>query len=292
MRNPISALIGSLLGAGLVGLMLFVTAPWKDSEPHPEASEPAALSALKADLERMREQFEAERAIREALQREFAALRSRLDAPGAASAAASPPRSPVPTPSGDSAASVATSSAAESESEALANAPAARPWFDTGSLEAAGLLPSEVERIRARWEEYVLAKLELENERARRGSGWTEVAGAKAFGIDSQLRADLGEEGYDAMLFASGRHNRVIFSELLESSPAAAAGVSAGDVLLSYDDQRIFTASALRLLSALDDRGDWIPIRVLRDGQELRFFVRRGPLGARLQAAKLPPDHG
>ena len=54
------------------------------------------------------------------------------------------------------------------------------------------------------------------------------------------LRIDNDDE-YDRMLYASGKQNRVVLSHVLHGSPAQNAGLETGDVVLSYDDVRIFT---------------------------------------------------
>jgi S1-C subfamily serine protease len=91
------------------------------------------------------------------------------------------------------------------------------------------------------------------------------------------------------MRYATSQPNRVILSELLETSPAAVAGLEPGDEVVSYDGQRIFTASALKLLTLAGVPGALTEMRVLRAGEEHRFFVPRGPLGTRLEIASRAP---
>ena len=162
------------------------------------------------------------------------------------------------------------------------------PWFDAAALEAEGFAPDEIDRIRRRWAEYEMDRLEIEHLRARKAPGWKQL-GQRSFRIEVDVRRDLGDTGYDAMRFAVGQDNRVILGELLENSPAAEAGLLPGDEIISFDEERVFTAAALKLLTVGGTPGAWTEIRVLRRGEERRFFVPRGPLGTRLEPASRPP---
>ncbi|MCS5637370.1 MAG: PDZ domain-containing protein, partial [Myxococcota bacterium] len=175
-----------------------------------------------------------------------------------------------------------------SGAEVEAEATKASVWFDAAALGRVGWSEDEVERVRQRWEEYQLAKLEVENQRARKVPGWKEL-GKRLFQIEVQARNDLGDEGYEAMRFAAGQTNRVVLTELLEISPASDAGLMAGDEVISYDGQRVFSSGALKFHTQSGEPDAWTEVRVLRGGEERRFFVRRGPLGARLEAVHRPP---
>ena len=54
-----------------------------------------------------------------------------------------------------------------------------------------------------------------------------------------ELRVELGDDAFDRYLYASDRPNRVRVQSLIDGSPAAAAGLRPGDVILSYGEQRI-----------------------------------------------------
>jgi hypothetical protein len=189
---------------------------------------------------------------------------------------------PLPDPG---AAPVAVTSGPETSPPAEDEVP---PWFDAEALEGAGWTPGEIRRIRLRWEEYEMAKLEVENDRARKVPGWKHL-GKRSFQIEVELRRDLGDEDYEAMRYATSQPNRVILSELLGTSPAASAGLEPGDEVVSYAGQRIFTASALKQLTLAGVPDALTEMRVLRAGEEHRFFVPRGPLGTRLEIASRAP---
>jgi hypothetical protein len=54
----------------------------------------------------------------------------------------------------------------------------------------------------------------------------------------------------------------------------------------------ILRPEELQSASAGGSPGELVPIEVLRDGEPLRLFVPRGPLGARIERKRVPPDAG
>ncbi len=269
-RAFLPALLGALVGGAGVAWMLggFGDSPGGESASGAfSGRSPNADTAL--EIARLRQEIAQERALRTA---PVATLPAE-PAPARPPAAAPPVADDLPGTSG-----------AEVEAEAAK----ASPWFDAAALEQVGWSRDEVERVRQRWEEYQLAKLEVENQRARKVPGWKEL-GKRLFQIEVQARNDLGDEGYEAMRFAAGQTNRVVLSELLEISPASDAGLMSGDEVISYGGQRVFSAGALKFHTQSGEPGAWTEVRVLRAGEERRFFVRRGPLGARLEAVHRDP---
>jgi len=169
-----------------------------------------------------------------------------------------------------------------------AAAPAGQPWFGREALISLGMHPSEVERIHERWEQYVLDKLHVDDEHMRSGEGGQERF-FKLLAIERDVREDLGDEDYDAMLFASGANNRVIIQDVLESSPGGEAGLQAGDRVIRYDDRRIFDPLGLRHATAQGTPGETVWMEVLRDGRLVTVRVPRGPLGVRIGSASETP---
>lgn len=164
-----------------------------------------------------------------------------------------------------------------------------RPWFDADALLEAGVQPAEIEAIREAFDESELALLELEN-RARR-EGWYRDARYRLELRDMRLalRAELGDDRFDRLLYASGRQNRVVVGDVLHGSPAAASGVEPGDEILSYAERRIFRGTELRHATTEGRAGDRTPLEVLRDGSRVRLWVPRGPLGIRMRQTRRPP---
>ena len=85
------------------------------------------------------------------------------------------------------------------------------------------------------------------------------------------------------------RENRVVLAEVLESSPAAAAGLQSGDEMIHYDGLRVFRPRDLLRHTASGQKGEWVDVAVMRDGVVLRYHVRRGALGVRLSTEKRVP---
>ena len=79
--------------------------------------------------------------------------------------------------------------------------------FDAGALQLGGFSPDDIEWIRGRWEQAemekrYLAELEARDEDPPPGGEYSD--------IERELREDLGDNGYDAMLYT--RPTRIIAS--------------------------------------------------------------------------------
>jgi hypothetical protein len=160
-------------------------------------------------------------------------------------------------------------------------APMPGRWFDEASLEALGVSPREIQRLRERFEDAQLEELQLRDEATR--DGWTNSARYfdELHELWQGVRNDLGDEAYDHLLHASGRNNRVLVGAVSAGSPAEAAGLRAGDIILRYDGSAVFSTYELRV--AMDEGADAsVPVDVLRGSKELRVWVPQRLLGARL----------
>jgi hypothetical protein len=249
------------------------------------SSEAPPEQRVRAELESLRAELEAERRARRALAEEVAALRGdllRATAPSALTLAPAPPaRQPEADPEPASPASEAAASA-DADDEAKAR-------FDPDALRAAGIADFEIEDLRERWEQYELAKLEIDD-LALRG-GWSDRPRHRRQlrALGARLRADLGEDGYDAFLYATGRENRLVVEKLLSASAASASGLQPGDVVWSYDGARIFHAYELAGIAAVGRPGEYVRMQVLRDGKRISLGTERGPVGALFDPASRPP---
>lgn len=161
-----------------------------------------------------------------------------------------------------------------------------RGVFDAGALEAIGFVSDDIDWFRDRWEraereKQQLAELEARGEAAPLGGGYAD--------IERELREDLRDDGYDAMLYATGQDNRVVLVQVRNDSIADRAGIREGSVVWSYDGQRVFHPRELAKLSTTGGRGETVEVVIVtRDGPE-RFFVERDPLGAELVSKKAKP---
>ncbi|MFP6641105.1 MAG: PDZ domain-containing protein [Myxococcota bacterium] len=268
---------GALLGGGLVGALLRFSESPPDAIERSTAALPPA-SELQAELDRERSRADDLAKQLGEVEQEFSAWMV-LEEPDSEGVAVQPdPEEEVVRPAPDL------------EDESGPSESSAEPWFDSESLLKLGVHAREVERIREAWEQYVMRKLRILNQKGRRGEEWAAAELSRwMWSNEMNARQELGDESYEAMLYAGGERNRVIFAELLESSPATAAGLLPGDELISYGDRRIFSPPEMKKSVVGVPLGEWVEIRVLRQGELQRFFVESGPIGARMEFKVRPP---
>jgi len=235
--------------------------------PPKSSSVEADLEAARLEVATLRQALSEERTEREALEAEVERQRQELDDLAW--------RDEAP--------------AAEPGEQEKAERGGGAPWFDAESLARHGVQPAELDRVREAFDASELALLQLED-RARR-EGWYDAPRYREALRDMRvaLRAELGDDRFDLLLFASGRHNRVVVTDLLEGSPAERAGIQQGDEILSYADQRVFRGMELKHATTEGQAGERIEVELLRDGSRVRVWVPRGPLGIRMSEASRPP---
>ena len=104
------------------------------------------------------------------------------------------------------------------------------------------------------------------------------------------LRDELNDEDtWDRLLYATNRNNRVILQHIMRNSPAEQYGLQSGDSIISYDGQRIFTSQELAKATTGGLVGTMVLVEVERDGQRLNLSLPSGPIGGRLQSARVRP---
>jgi hypothetical protein len=287
--RPLGRRVLGLLGIGafvlLIGVWLWLHGPGSWSDARPAALEEGADDA---SLERERwlalvGALEDEVEAREELERDLRELR---DALAVAGLLYEVPGAPLPDP-------VARDAPIHAGEERLGPdtpvATGARPGFDAATLVAAGLDPRRAEALRERWEEHELEKLYLRDQAAREGWMVSPRHRREQHALVAQLREEIGEEDYAALLYATGKPNAVEVTDVLARSPARDAGLEAGDEILRYDGKRVFRPNELRLATATGEPNEVVSIEVRRDGRPLTLRVRRGPLGVILQSTTRPP---
>ncbi len=143
-------------------------------------------------------------------------------------------------------------------------------------IEDAGLTDEEYTSMQQRAQALYLENFEQE---------WLErrqafLANDPAPDARDRLRSELGDDAYDRYLYASGRPNRVRVRRVMADSAAAQAGITEGDVLLSYDGERLFRFDDLRAASYQGEPGDTVLLEVRReDGTVAQMVIPRGPMG-------------
>jgi hypothetical protein len=159
--------------------------------------------------------------------------------------------------------------------------------FDAGALQAIGFSTDDIEWIRGRWEDAELEKRYLADLEAR---GEDPPPGGELSDIERELRQDLRDNGYDAMLYATQQSNRVEIQRVRDGSIADRAGLRAGTVLWSYDGQRVFDWKEVAALSTSGKRGEPVEIEIITDDGIEKLLVERSPLGADLVSANQQPE--
>jgi hypothetical protein len=293
--------LGRTLAAGGLGVLLGAAAIWLVSDalrPGIFSTAPAETDAARdsVSLEELGEILESEIRARLELERELAELREeveRLRGPGAPGfEQRSSEIRPYRDPAEDSVASADTSRV-----DPLPNSPGAdlledrgETLFDEAALTRLGVYPRDAALLHERWEQFEMEKLYLVDLATREGWLRKPRFGREMQSVRAALREELGDESFDLLLYASDQHNRVVVRSLLAQSPATEAGLEAGDVILSYDGQRVFRMNELKRMTASGSAGESVPMEILRDGDRVSLSVPRGPLGIFMRLDKLEPE--
>ena len=166
------------------------------------------------------------------------------------------------------------------------------PVFDEAALRSAGLSMTLVKQTRERFEQLEMDRLFLRDRAIR--EGWMGTARyssevEKLEGRKQDINNSLGDDGYDAYLYATNQPNRVLIREMLQGSPAKGAGLLPGDSVLRYDGKRMFGTRDLQSATTGGPIGESVPVEIQRNGQVMTLYLPRGPLGVYLDADSAKP---
>lgn len=166
-----------------------------------------------------------------------------------------------------------------------------RDWFDEQALLDNGMDSSLVSELQLFFEQLEMDRLYLRDRSAREGWDRAQLR-VELEAIESReedLRQRLGDDAYDAYLYATGQPNRVAVTSVLASAQAGQAGIQSGDHILRYDNQRIYSWMDLREATTSGDISDMVEVEVERDGTTLQFYLARGPMGIRMDSLSVAP---
>ena len=122
----------------------------------------------------------------------------------------------------------------------------------------------------------------------RSGQYYKELRQLNLNNID--LRNEIGDEFYDRYLYQTGQNNRVAVSSIMSGSPAEQIGIQNGDVILKYNNQKIFDWKEIRQVTAKGELGEYVMVDILRDGEVINMMLPRGPMGVKLETTRINPD--
>jgi hypothetical protein len=269
--------------AGAAGLTIGIVAGFAAREL--VAPTPASLATQRGDadedlreqVDQLRAEVAAQRTLASALQAEISGVRERIEdlEPLAALNTARA--------GGDEA------EAGQAQKPAAPGRRTAGQWFDPGLLLEVDMDPDDIARVRRHFDAHQLEILFLRDRATREGWMHQPRFSNEMQNLKGGLREEVGDADYDALLWATGRPNRVELSALLGGSPAVDAGLEDGDIVLRYDDQEIYHALGLQRATRTGDSGSTVSVDVLRGDEELRVYLPRGPLGAQLKPAHTSP---
>jgi hypothetical protein len=164
-------------------------------------------------------------------------------------------------------------------------------WFNEQALVNSGMSSSQASALKTRFEQLQLERLYLRDQSIR--EDWDRDRYREALQTlsskEDSLKEQMSESAYDAYLYASGQTNRVAVTSVLESAPAATAGIKPGDQIIRYDRQRIYNWLELREATSNGAIGDAVAVEVDRDGKTMEFYLARGPLGIRMDSLSVAP---
>lgn len=167
-----------------------------------------------------------------------------------------------------------------------------RRIYNIDNLIKGGVDAGIAEDIVRRKNSIELKKLELQDRAKRDDYLGTQRYNDELESINQQdvnLREELGDQRYDEYLFNSKQNNRIKIASVMLGSAAEQVGIQKNDVVLSYDNNRMFNWQELKDATSEGQLGDYVSIDIYRDGAIYSFSVPRGPLGMQLGATRLAP---
>lgn len=167
-----------------------------------------------------------------------------------------------------------------------------QPKYNLTSLIRGGVDPAFAEDIVRRRNGIELKRMELQDIATRGDYLNTPKYYKELDAINSEvisLKDELGVDKYDDYLFNSKQSNRISILSVMLGSAAEQAGIQNDDIVLSYDNTRIFNASELKEATVQGQLGEYVSLSIYRNGEVFSFSVPRGPLGMKLRATRLAP---
>ena len=268
------------------GLWIWTTRPSRSPTAATEPLAAAPLGSLETQVAALREELSVERDARLGLEAEVEMLRLLLEDYGGGARPA-PASGAAATPAGS------PTTATQDRPEEVAANRGERLWFDAPALLEQGYSAQDAARLESLFEESELQVLYLRDQATREGWAGTPRFLQAMYELRSGLRASVGDETFDWLLYATQRANRVAVRAVLSTGPAAQAGIRTGDLILRYDGRTIFRWRELQQATTQGEAGRTVPVEVMSEGGPVRHLtVPSGPLGIQLAEERHPPQSG
>lgn len=167
------------------------------------------------------------------------------------------------------------------------------PQEQRDALVRAGVDAATAENILWRRSEAELGRLELRDQALREGWLGTDRYRDELRKLNENrvsLRDEIGADNYDRYLYGTGESNRVRVDSVIAGSAGDQNGLLPGDIIEYYGDQPIFDFRDLRDATSAGSRAELVPVQVRRGNQIVEVWLPRGPIGIRMDAARIDPN--
>jgi hypothetical protein len=191
--------------------------------PEPPEHPAGTAESIAAEIAVLKAAIDEERSRRGALELDLAMLRREMERRRSQQA--------VPEPASEAARQRQGASEADA-AKPVHGGVERRQWFDSAALIERGVDEAHAAWLQEQSDTLQMDELYIRNQATREGWSHSPRYRKQVQELWSEARESLGDDDYDLLLYASNRHNRVLLSNVLQNSPAAAAGIESGDVLL------------------------------------------------------------
>jgi hypothetical protein len=167
------------------------------------------------------------------------------------------------------------------------------PQEQRDALIRAGVAAGTADEILWRRSQLELDRLDLRDQALREGWLGTDRFRDEMRALNAErlsLRDELDVDAYDRYLYETGESNRVSVDSVIAGSAGDEGGLMPGDVIERYGDQLVLDFEDLRSATSAGERGELVPLQVRRGGQLVEVWLPRGPIGIRLDAARVDPN--
>ena len=167
------------------------------------------------------------------------------------------------------------------------------PQEQRNALVRAGVPAGTADEILWRRSQFELGRLELRDQALREGWLGSDRYREEMRALNAErlsLRDELDVDTYDRYLYETGETNRVSVDSVIAGSAGDQSGLMPGDIIERYGDELVLDFNDLRSATSAGARGELVPVQVRRGGQMVEVWLPRGPIGIRLDAARVDPS--